>query len=384
MPAHRLVLPAHLVAEPFSAREASAAGLSRSALRSRTIRRIAPRVYCGNLDPTLVDQVRAHLMTLPRDVIVEGVTALQLYGIDLGPVRPLKFCSCAGRDIRRQGIAVRRPRTAPPHRGRLVTPIGALLGAAADLDLVELVVAGDWLLRARLSTLPEVRSALAASDGPYGRRRRRAAELVRTRVESPPESRLRLLLVLAGLPEPECNVDVGNEHFFIARVDLLYRRWKIVLEYEGDQHRTERQQWLRDIDRAEWLGDEGYLVLAGDRGADAAAEGPRPGGVRGAGSRRIRRSATQLLGGLAPLVREWELHACFTTMKIALSSHPRRSAGVLPAHPQLVAALGVGEVVDPERLAVRTIAGPQQRTTASGPPRSPAGRSTRWSPRSPS
>ena len=134
------------------------------------------------------------------------------------------------------------------------------MAAAADLELVELVVAGDWLIRAKLTTELQLASALGAARGPYSRKLRHAATLVRKRVDSPQESRLRMVLVLAGLPHPQCNVDIGNEFFFIARVDLAFLAWKLLLEYEGDQHRTSKRQWARDIDRFEWLGEEGYVV----------------------------------------------------------------------------------------------------------------------------
>ncbi len=251
-----LSLPSNLLAEPFTTERLTAAGLSPAAIRRRAVRRIAPRVYAAT-EPSLADSVRAQLMTLPGDVIVEGVTALQLYGVDIGDPHPLRFCSPAGRDIRRLGIRVRRVRRVPTHHGRLATPLGALSSAAIDLDLVDLVVAGDWLVRKHLTTAAEVRARLAGAYGPHARKEREAGALVRDRAESPQESRLRLLLILAGLPEPDCNVDIGDEHFFIARVDLAFLRWKILLEYEGDQHRTSRRQWLRDIDRAEWLGEKG-------------------------------------------------------------------------------------------------------------------------------
>jgi hypothetical protein len=37
----------------------------------------------------------------------------------------------------------------------------------------------------------------------------------------------------------------------VRRVDLVYLAFKIIIEYEGDQHRTDRGQWNRDIDRHE-------------------------------------------------------------------------------------------------------------------------------------
>ena len=84
---------------------------------------------------------------------------------------------------------------------------------------------------------------------------------MRERVDSPPETRLRLLMVFAGLPDPECNVDLGDERFFLARVDLYLRDWNVVVEYEGDQHRTDVKQFHRDLGRYEQLAAAGYLAV---------------------------------------------------------------------------------------------------------------------------
>jgi len=44
--------------------------------------------------------------------------------------------------------------------------------------------------------------------------------------------------VLAGLPVPECNLVIGDDDGPIGRVDLVYLAYKLIIEYEGDQHRT--------------------------------------------------------------------------------------------------------------------------------------------------
>ena len=52
------------------------------------------------------------------------------------------------------------------------------------------------------------------------------------------ETRLRLLLVLNGLPRPEVQVTLhDNRGRFIARPDLLYRAEGLALEYDGATHR---------------------------------------------------------------------------------------------------------------------------------------------------
>jgi len=71
-----------------------------------------------------------------------------------------------------------------------------------------------------------------------------------------------VIIVLAGLPEPECNYnvfDAGGR--FLARGDLAYPAYKVLIEYQGDQHRTDRAQWRSDIRRVGRLEDNGWQVL---------------------------------------------------------------------------------------------------------------------------
>ena len=52
------------------------------------------------------------------------------------------------------------------------------------------------------------------------------------------ETRLRMLLVLAGLPRPEIQVSIyDDEGRFLGRPDLLYRDQRLALEYDGGNHR---------------------------------------------------------------------------------------------------------------------------------------------------
>jgi hypothetical protein len=112
--------------------------------------------------------------------------------------------------------------------------------------------------RLKINDLAQVATA---ATGRGCRTARRAAGLARGNVASPRETMTRLLLVLAGLPEPRCNVSVGDAIRRIAEVDLLYDAYRIAVEYEGDHHRTDRWQWSVDIERAEALAAAGYAVI---------------------------------------------------------------------------------------------------------------------------
>jgi hypothetical protein len=72
---------------------------------------------------------------------------------------------------------------------------------------------------------------------------------------------LRLCLVLAGLPTPDCNLLMGTHDHPIGRIDLVFKKFGVLVEYEGDQHRTDRWQWNVDIGRYEEFTADGYLVI---------------------------------------------------------------------------------------------------------------------------
>ncbi|MGW7682562.1 DUF559 domain-containing protein [Kribbella sp. NPDC054772] len=147
--------------------------------------------------------------------------------------------------------------------GLLTTPPGrTFLDLAPYCDLVELVSAADSLVR-RSDLRPEHLIELAAATiGVRGiRLAREAAALVRSGVDSPMESRLRLIIVLNGLPEPRIgHVVTDSAGGWIARPDLSYPELKVAIEYDGQHHLGDARQWRQDIRRRENLEREGWLV----------------------------------------------------------------------------------------------------------------------------
>ena len=248
---------------PFTTAQAAEVGLTPDTIRSGRTRRVHHGVYVESFleaDPAL--DVAAARLVLPRDVLVDGVSALHALGVEVGDPRPLRFVSTHPHQVRRPGVRVRRVAALPPTTdGRVVAPAHAFVAASADLDLVGLVAAGDWLVRLGLASWAELVGVTSVSRGRHVRLARRAASLVRERVDSPQETRLRLCLVLAGVPEPEVNPVITVDGRRVGRVDLLLRRWRVVLEYEGDQHRTDRRQWNVDIVRHEQLGEGEWTLV---------------------------------------------------------------------------------------------------------------------------
>ncbi len=255
-------LPASLTDGSFTTADAYAVGVGRKVLRGPAVRRLHVGVYVGRDQVLGVrDEVAAARLALPARTLVTGVTALWCFGVEVGTPRPLQFVTDHPHQVRRPGLLVSRTGLLPPSRGRSVVAEQAFAVAARRLDLLELVTAGDWLVRLRLTTPDRLVAYSHGYRGAGAALARRAAVLVRQRVDSPGESRLRLGLVLAGLPEPQGNVTLGTDTRPIGRVDLLLEEYRLILEYEGDQHRTDKWQWNVDISWVEELSAEGYRVL---------------------------------------------------------------------------------------------------------------------------
>ncbi|MDJ0393939.1 DUF559 domain-containing protein [Rhodococcus sp. G-MC3] len=80
--------------------------------------------------------------------------------------------------------------------------------------------------------------------------------------ESPQESLTRLLLLDAGLPRPTTQIEIRDATGkAFARGDMGWPRWKILVEYDGEQHWSDPQQRAWDIDRTHRLEQLGWTVV---------------------------------------------------------------------------------------------------------------------------
>lgn len=137
---------------------------------------------------------------------------------------------------------------------------------ASILTLDELVAVGDWLVSKRRAAPLTADDLLAHSKrfkGMIGMQLVLAAiALIRVGADSPAETRTRLLIVRAGLPEPVLQYEIrdafGNR---IATVDLAYPERRLAIEYEGDHHRTSDDQFHYDLRRYSRVEDEHWNVI---------------------------------------------------------------------------------------------------------------------------
>ncbi len=179
-------------------------------------------------------------------------------------------------------LSGRHVRVVERHGLPLTDPVTTWLQLAAVLGPRWLIAVGDHLVLDPIVadpadprpyvSLDELSERARAFTGRHCRRIRQAAEHVREHVESPRETFLRLELVASGLPEPECNVDILDAHGHrIAIGDLVYAAHRVVVEYDGEQHRQDSKRYRKDIDRHDRLLAAGWTHIRISKDSPPAA-----------------------------------------------------------------------------------------------------------------
>lgn len=253
---------------PFIGSEAVASGrLSRHELR-RYHRPIMPNIYLDkHIEPSLRQRVVAAHLWSGGEAVVAGLAASALHGSkwvdDDSPVELIWGNARSPRGvITRQdllmeneiqhinGLAVTTPQRTAFDVGRR----GRLDDAVARLDA---------LVRATNLKVEAVEVLAARHRHARGLRQlEKALCLVDAGAESPRETWLRLMLIRDGYPRPETQIPVlspdGLRRYYL---DMGWRDLMLAVEYEGDHHRTSRELFAYEIERAEDIRDVGWLVV---------------------------------------------------------------------------------------------------------------------------
>jgi hypothetical protein len=256
------------LSEPFTRCGALAAGYGDAQLRGRDFVRLYRGVYVSRSVP-LTQEVRARgvLLIAPASAFVSHHTAASIWGgvvpasssVHVTIPRALSFQTAGVRtheSDRERAVCVR-------HGVRLTSPEQTFVDMGSYLDLVELVVLGDRLVKLEATTPQRLVRSVDAWTGHHRELLARASRLVRPGVDSPPESRLRMLIVLAGLPEPDVNHIIRDPDTgaWLRRFELAYRRLRLAVEYEGRQHRDDDEIWAADIERREDLDHHTWRIV---------------------------------------------------------------------------------------------------------------------------
>lgn len=213
--------------------------------------RVFPEVWrARDHEMSTEDWIHAATLALPAHARLTGISRLQLLGLEFGPRRPIRFVVEGDLHLAIDGIFLHRTKRLPPTDEVGVTPAAAFIAYVARARVIDAIKVGDWLLREGHMTLAELRAlALSALWRDGAHEAVWILDHVDVRSRSLKESETRAVLEFSGLPAPEVNVTVpvGEEVTVIG--DLVYRRWRVVVEYEGSHHQEDRAQYVADLDR---------------------------------------------------------------------------------------------------------------------------------------
>lgn len=258
-----------------------AAALEKGATRDRLRATDLAHPFWGARSVAAPDDVFSRALALAPllhpDQYFSHVTAARLLGLRM-PERPLPptlhlTYRHAHRAMRRPGVVghktIRPARVVTVDGIPVSSPLDAWCESAPLLGVDELIAMGDGLVarRSPLATLEELGDAVRRCAGRRGSRRLQlAAPHIRSGTDSVRETRLRLVVVRAGLPEPEVNPPLVDANgVVLAHGDLAWIHHRVVLEYEGRQHAEDPVQFAIDIARLNRIAAAGFHVIRVDK-----------------------------------------------------------------------------------------------------------------------
>ena len=230
---------------PFRGSVAVASGqVTKAMLRGPRFVRLFPDVYASagtEADHRLLSLAAFELVAGAGGVLA-GLSAATVLGVDIAARGAPAEVLVAGHIRPHPRLKVRRGVAIGADRWTVRdVAVTSPLRTAWDLgrcpDPVEAVVAVD-ALAARGGFAPNDLLCRRDTSAPVRgcRRLDRVVALADPRAESPMESRLRLLLVTAGLPAPAVQYELVTERGLVARFDLASPEAKLAIEYDGRGH----------------------------------------------------------------------------------------------------------------------------------------------------
>jgi Protein of unknown function (DUF559) len=256
------------MADPFLGSEALAARrLSRHELRSRYVALHQDVYVPRDAELTPVLRAKACWLRSRRRGILAGFSASALYGTRwIDPSRPAEIIDTNRRKA--PGVLVWEERIEADeitvaNQIRITMPARTALDLARRYPRGIAIAAVDALVQATELKLADVELLVDRYRGRHGMKAARTAlELVDGGAQSPKETWLRLLLIRAGFPRPQTQITIRNEWGWAeAYLDMGWEDIKVAVEYDGDQHRSSRYQYVKDIRRLEMLGRYGWTVV---------------------------------------------------------------------------------------------------------------------------
>jgi hypothetical protein len=248
--------------------EAVAAGV----VTRHELRRWYTNLYRGVYVPkereaSLRDRAIGAWLASRRRGVVAGVAASALHGAPwVDPTVPIELVGV--KCTPQKGLIARAERVADDEITRrsglpVTTRVRTAFDLGRHLDRPEALARLDALMWNQKFS----RDAVLALAERYPRARdvrqlRELLPLVDGGAESPRESTTRLWLHDAGFPRPETQIPVlARSTQPVTYLDMGWRDFMVAVEYDGDHHRKDRKQYVKDIARLRMLEALGWTVI---------------------------------------------------------------------------------------------------------------------------
>lgn len=265
-------LPYDASSGPFRGSQACREGRTTpKRLRGPTFVPLYPDTYVGaDLEVTLAVRRQALRVRLGDDVVIAGSLAADAHEVPL--VDELaEVIVGTDRRVRLDDVVAHRYALEPfevvhVDGVRVTSPDRTAFDLARRLDLLDGVAMADALGRKHPVSPWHLRDLAGRHPNVRGLERvREVAGLMAVGAESLPESRVRVALVLRGVPAPVLQYRVlrtkpNGANSVVARPDLAWPRYRLALQYDGPEH-LERRRRIKDIDQDDTLRAMGWLVL---------------------------------------------------------------------------------------------------------------------------
>ena len=216
---------------------------------------------------TLSDRTVGAWLWSKRKAVIMGVAASALHGaewVDADvPIELRMDCSRPPRGIVARNETLLGDEVM--HVGDLpvTTPARTAFDLGRFQPRVQALARLDALMRATPFSVEDVAVIAKRRIGARGTRQvRDLLPIVDGGAASPRESRLRLLLIGAGFPKPKTQIPVYDDNGELVRIlDMGWEDFMVAAEYDGDQHRTDRPQYVKDLRCLPKLQRLGWLVI---------------------------------------------------------------------------------------------------------------------------
>jgi hypothetical protein len=251
----------------FIGSEAIAAGTLNEYQLRRWYRTIFRDVYIAKRDqPSLDDRILGAWLWSRGRAVIAGAAASALHGarwVDADTTIDL-----VSKSARPQHGLIVRNETLGADEVTAIKRLPVTSVARTAFDLGRHLPRGralarlDSLMRATPFSAEDVSVLAKRHRGARGLRRlAELLPLVDGGAASPKESWLRLLLIDAGLPKPRTQIPVNDGWRPLGLLDMGWEDYMVAVEYDGDQHRMDRRQFVKDIGRLAKFADLGWIVI---------------------------------------------------------------------------------------------------------------------------